>query len=356
MPADPDRVPYYLLLVADPRTISWSFQSQLDVEYAVGRLWFEKGTGEPDLDAFRSYAATVVAAEKGEIRLPRRVVFFGVENADDRTTRISATRLIQPLVNELAKEHKEWFFPCYLKERETRKTDLAALLKQDPPALLFTASHGMGFPADDPWQLSDQGALLCRDWPGPVQWAGAKIPRDHYLRADDLDKDAKFTGLVTFHFACYGAGTPQFDDYAYLDNQEKRSAIAARPFVARLPQWLLGHPNRGALAVVGHVDRAWSCSFYGGPRLGSQLQAFQSTLDRLLEGSRLGFAMEYMNQLHASLAVDLNQDLESIKYGAPYDPMVLSAAWTAQNDARSYLVLGDPAIRLAVAPPPAPSS
>jgi hypothetical protein len=59
--------------------------------------------------------------------------------------------------------------------------------------------------------------------------------------------------------ACFGAGTPKLDDFAHLV-AEPQAAIAPYAFVAALPKALLGHPN-GALAIVGHVERAWSYSF-----------------------------------------------------------------------------------------------
>ena len=102
---------------------------------------------------------------------------------------------------------------------------------RDGPALLFPASHGMGYPNGHPLQLAHQGALLCQDWPGPT-WKQA-IPPDFYFAGEDVAADARMLGLIALHFACYGAGTPQFDDYTPI-GETARKTIAPRGFVARM--------------------------------------------------------------------------------------------------------------------------
>lgn len=343
-PVDPARFPYYVLLVGSPEEIPFRFQYQLDVQYAVGRLHLEH------VRAYGQYAASVVAAESGEVALARRAVFFAPANPDDPATRRSASELVAPLAASLQAEKRAstWQIARVAGEQAT-KARLAALLGgAETPALLFTTSHGAEFDPSDPRQVAHQGALICQDWPGPRGWGRRPLPADFYLAGDDIGADARILGTVAFHFACFGAGTPRLDDFPH--ERGAQAAIAPHAFVSRLAQRLLGHPKGGALAVIGHVERAWTYSFsdsYGA----RQLETFDSALRRImLAGAPVGWALEFFNNRYAELATGLTEDFENIRFGTPPDDYIFTARWTEHNDARSYVVLGDPAVRLPLAP------
>jgi hypothetical protein len=348
--ANPEKVPYYLLIVASPEQIPYEFQYELDVQYAVGRLWFEED-GKPDLQAFANYARSVVTAERAPVSLPRRAVFFGTEHDNDEATWLSAHELVGPLAEALTKEDESWKCPTALGAAAT-KSRLAELLGGgETPAFLFTASHGMGFPADEPRQARHQGALLCQDFQGRLHYGVKAVKEDEYFSADDIGDDARLLGLISFHFACYGAGTPSVDDFDHVPALAGQSCATPRPVVARLPQRLLSHPKGGALAVVGHIDRAWSCSFHNGDRLRSQIDTFKDTLAELLDGKPLGYALEYFNQYHASLGTSMGEILKKVRqFSYNPNPLELADVWTADNDARNYVVLGDPAVRVCAVP------
>lgn len=333
-PADPEKVPYYLLLVGDPEAIPFAFQYQLDVQYAVGRLYFE------ELEEYRFYADSVVAAETGGTERRPRASFFAPVNPGDPVTGSTSAHLVQPMAAGVRRDQPGWTVETVVGEEATRGR-LGGLL-DEAPAFLFAACHGLGFAADDPEQRDLQGSLVCQDWPGP---GPGRIHREHYFAAEDVGGQARVHGLVAFCFACFGAGTPRWDDFTRKGQGERR-ALSPGAFLGRLPQRLLGHPRGGALAVVGHVDRAWGFSLVW-PDAGPQIGVFESTLRRLLDGQPVGWAMEFFNQRYAELASDLAAEVEALGFGKQLDETLLADLWTACHDARNYTIIGDPAVRVA---------
>ena len=335
-PADPEKVPYYLLLVGDPEAIPFAFQYQLDVQYAVGRLCFD------ELEDYRRYAESVVAAETGGSPRLRRACFFAPANPGDPVTGATNTHLVQPVAAGM-RGRPDWNVETVLGEEATR--DRLGRVLDEAPAVLFAACHGLGYAADDPEQRERQGALVCQDWPGPEPGG---IDREHYFAAEDVGDQARVHGLVAFCFACFGAGTPRWDDFTRKSQGERR-ALSPGAFLGRLPQRLLAHPRGGALAVVGHVERAWGFSLVW-PEAGPQITTFESALRRLLDGQPVGWAMEFFNQRYAELASDLAAEIESLSFGKKLDETVIADLWTASHDARNYTIVGDPAVRVAPSP------
>jgi phosphatidylserine/phosphatidylglycerophosphate/cardiolipin synthase-like enzyme len=199
----------------------------------------------------------------------------------------------------------------------------------------------------DPQQRVKQGAILTQDWAGP----GSPITSATYLTAAEIPSNASLNGMLHFFFACYSAGCPKLDTYSYGPGNVPVQ-IAKDTLVSRLPQQLL---LQGAQAVIGHVDRAWAYSFQTNTGQ-AMVQSFRDPLVRLLQGRRVGDALDVFDQRWSVLStglLTLMQNREVMPNSVPAS--VLANRWVARDDARNYIVLGDPAARLKLANAPAAS-
>lgn len=338
--AKPDKLPLHLLLVGSPTELPFNVQTQLDLNYSVGRLCFDRA------EDYAAYAETVVRAERGEVARAKRLALFGPRNPGDEATEMSADVLLGALKKKFAKPSGGWSTTATVAD-EAKKSALEQLVGgADTPAVLFTASHGVGFPMGHKLQRRDQGALLCQEWsaldPKP-------IARKQYLSAADIDKSADLAGMIAMCFACFGAGTPDRDQFTRAAGEDVPT-LAPEPFVSALAQALLAHPKGGALAFIGHVERAWGYSFVW-PGVGDATEPFENALTALLKGRRVGVAMDPFGRKYADLAGMVTTTLDEVRIkSTPALEEELAWLWTANNDARNYVILGDPAVRAAVKP------
>ena len=334
-------VPFYILIVAPPEEIPFEFQYSLDLYWAVGRLWFSTA------DEFRQYVASVIQYEKmAAVPTSRQMAVFSPLHDFDKATQLFSSEVAEPLAKGSGPiapvgSKQKFSVQSFIGDPATKDSLFRIMrgsIDNGPPAVLFSGGHGKSFRRDDERQAGSQGALICQDWTGY-----GRIERDHYFDASDVPANAKLHGMVHFLFACYGGGCPRVDNFKRVGTGPPK-VIADKPMMGRLPQALLAHPNGGALAVLAHIDRAWACSF----RLGNQgqTQGFRDVIGRFMRGDRLGQATDEFNRRWAVLSTELANVLEQIRKRKQVDPKQLASQWIARDDARNYVLFGDPAVRL----------
>jgi len=229
---DVEVVPYYLLLVGGPELIPFEFQYLLGVDYAVGRLAFDKA------DEYDRYVRSIIAYESaGAVPNAKAITYWRTRHPGDVATNISATMLIDPLASGVPNAagalkraiHTEVGFERKLSVADdaSKAHLLETLHAKKPPAVLFTASHGVQLRSGHAAQAATQGALLCQDW------TGGSVKPAQILAAADIADDANVNGMVAVVFACFGVGTPDADQFV----MDLSDAGKARRRWRRSPSW-----------------------------------------------------------------------------------------------------------------------
>ena len=333
---EPSIIPYYVCLVGPPDRIPWDFQQDLDGEYAVGRIWFD------DVEDCTAYVKHLIDYETAQPSpsLGREALFVAPHHPDDEPTEASANRLIKPLyqyVMDNAKIERTLLLGNDQSDHAATKDNLLQrLTAKHPPALLFTASHGVEVDYGDGHQVDDEGALLMQDW--PRDWN--QLDPKYFLAGRDVQQQGvQLNGLVAFCFACFSGGAPAAEDWIPPHSTELPAKIADTPFVARLPQKLLSH---GALGFIGHVSRVWDYSFLGVAGKQPQLNNFYGAVFSLLGGQAIGHATDSLNRRSITLAGELYDELQKPNHSKDH----VTQLWMARNDFRGYVIIGDPAARL----------
>jgi len=210
--------------------------------------------------------------------------------------------------------------------------------------LLVAAGHGLALPDGDNEQPALQGALLCGEWPGPGAPLADLLP-DHRSSAADIEGQTDLSGRVALFWSSFSAGTLRMEDDRLITGKAP-CQIAPRPMISALAQRLLGQKAGGASALIGMVQRAACFSL---PESDQVLRSFQKVLEniitRLMSGYPVGAALDFFNQYYVELAVDLHVLREADDLSPEHTRHVAEIA-AAARDARSFVVIGDPAARI----------
>ncbi len=337
-------VPYYLLIVGAPDRIPFEFQVLLKMQWAVGRLAFD------DVADYGQYAQAVVEYESSTFKpiQSRSAAVWVTRNPGDLATAMLSGSISQDFLapqNSLGARNS--FNLNAFTNGKATKAQLIDILRGNlpggTPAVMFTGSHGCNYAgADAALQRRLQGALVTQEWV-----PGTPASPLNQFSAADIPPDAKVKGSVGFFFACYSGGCPTTNNY-FFNKDGSPIALAPAPMIAPLAQAML---SRGMLSMIGHVDMAFPYAFQnvnGTP----QVQAVRTPLELLMKGKRIGLAADSLSILWSSLSSQLALAQSAPPApGAAQSPALspaLAQLTIARDDARNYIVLGDPATRLRV--------
>lgn len=354
-------IPAYLAILGDFHEVSVDTQRALSTYSRVGRLAFDD-----DRDYGR-YGEKIAHFEAKKPEGKARALFFTARDGTPATI-LGDRLLVKPALADAKKKLGKKSFPAsevvpiFEEEPEDAGSRLIEVASSQQPSMLFSCSHGMGAPRKG-WgdrydkQRALQGAICLGD--------------GEFIQADDLRETPFLPGGIWMFFACFGAGTPGASKYAHwLSNLKGMGQFSGalgpimkslpkreKPFVAALPKAVLANPN-GPLAVIGHVDLAWSYSFQDldtdNPE--GRHRRFNGLLKQLVKSGTVGFALEQLLATRAEIQseITVSQDMamlaKQFAEDVPDDRLRMGHRWMLHQDLDGYILLGDPAARMAIDP------
>lgn len=335
------RAPQYILIVGGPDQVPFRFQSILDTGASVGRIVFDT------LDDLNQYVEKLIRIENAADPLvTKEAVFFAPDHGD--ATYYSRKYMAEPLAK--LTQDEMGFTTRTIFGDDATKANLMAAISTGTPALVYTASHGLGaFDQATDFQKRYNGAVCCQD---------TRQGTDSLFSADDVPLDQPFLeGSVFFQFACFGYGTPAESDFAHwLPNQVPKK-YADADFLAALPKKLLAHP-KGPIAFIGHLDIALLHGFAVKADLSemdrwhARIVPFKTAVNQLLSVQPSGLAMEDLNKRYSDCnALIKNLDDCEKRGKLTWTPKLKANfldTWLSGADAQNYLIFGDPAGRLRI--------
>jgi hypothetical protein len=345
--------PRYLLLVGDLEQLPLSLQQVLSTHAWVGRLAFDR------TEDYGHYARKVHDWATRAGTRQAEALFYSVRD-NSEATRAGHAGLIEPSHQQLRALQAKGKAPALAllhdpNEQGRTRQDFLEATATARPTVLLTISHGRG-PPPEGWsseqhQRATQGAM--------------RFGFSRMITGEDIQQGPFLPGGFWLYFACFGAATPAVSQYQpWLEQLRQEPGMAEdatdllrtlqgpmpRSFMAALPQRALANPE-GPLGVIAHVDLTLSSSFQErSPGGTSRASRFYEPINLLVREGRVGSAIKSL-ALAASSTEHLLANLYTrMKRGQEVPPEELGRVWMLRQDLRGFVLLGDPAARLPLAP------
>jgi hypothetical protein len=349
--------PRYLLLLGDLDQLSLELQQVLGGDGFIGRLAFSQ-----DRD-YEAYVDKVLRWARNPSSNQARALFYTAHDGTGATT-VGYRALITPSLKSCRERLELGDFPAreILELGDMADWSVNKLLEQaalPEPGLLFSLSHGLGAPRQGWRSVDEQHALQ----------GAMSLGAQDALDASALANRSFLPGGIWFYLACFGAGTPSRSAFhTWLSRLREAGQFSGRldrllaslpregerPFVAALPKAVLANPQ-GPLAVVGHMDLAWTYSFQDlGKTAKNRPSRFMGLMRSMVSGRRagvgLGALLRFFNEANVELTSLYDQEEEARTQGRtnPVDQTQRAHLWMLRQDLSGYVLLGDPAAHLPV--------